>query len=276
MTLIIYLLIPTIHLAIDIVMPTNRSQDKDFLFELNYGVDNQEYFYYITIHSYMGTAVVGHLIVSCYTMYVMYTQHAYALFAIVSYQLKTVHVLDSSSLINLKDDYLFKKYEYTEFTPEEQLKVHNKLFICIQEHKNAIKYSDLLESLFMKSIFFQLFFNVLCISTTGVYTVMKIGNVGDMMRYGSFTLAQIIYIFSLCLPGQRLVNHSEQVYIATCEIRWHTFSKKSLSLYKFLLARSLVLSKITALKMAPLTMETFLMTAMSYFTVLLSTNDILE
>lgn len=83
MTLIIYLLIPTIHLAIDIVMPTNRSQDKDFLFELNYGVDNQEYFYYITIHSYMGTAVVGHLIVSCYTMYVMYTQHAYALFAIV-------------------------------------------------------------------------------------------------------------------------------------------------------------------------------------------------
>ncbi|XP_043252532.1 odorant receptor 13a-like [Colletes gigas] len=267
------------NLVINIATPSNNSQHTVFLFELNYGVDTEKYFYYIIIHSYVGATIMGHLIVVCYTLYVLYAQHAFALFAIVSYQLKTIHILDANNFINLKDDNWLKKYEYVEFTPEEHKMVYEKLFFCIQEHQNALKYAKDLESLFMKSIFFQLFFNCLTLSATSVCTVRKLGNVAETIRYGSVSIAQITYIFSLCLPGQRLMNHSEDVYAATYETMWYKFSKKTVSLYKILLIRCLIPSKLTAFKMAPLTMETFLTViraVMSYFTVLLSANETSE
>lgn len=82
-TLFVYLLLPTIPLIIDFITSSNHSQKRNFLFELDYGMDKQQYFYYISIHSYIGTAIVANLIASCDTMYMLYAQHAYALFAIV-------------------------------------------------------------------------------------------------------------------------------------------------------------------------------------------------
>lgn len=82
-TLLVYLILPTIPLVTNFIIPSNHSQKKSFLYELDYGVDKQKYFYYISIHSYVGTAVVANLISSCDTTYMLYAQHAYALFAIV-------------------------------------------------------------------------------------------------------------------------------------------------------------------------------------------------
>ncbi|CAL7941253.1 unnamed protein product [Xylocopa violacea] len=273
-TLLMYLTLPTISLVTNFIAPSNHSQEKSFLFELDYGVDKYRYFYYIIVHSYLGTAMIANLIASCDTTYMLYAQHAYALFAIVSYQLKTLQILHTSSLINVRNNNSFGQYKNIDLLLTEEKEIYRKLFICIKEHQNAIKYSNLLESLFTKSILVQLLFNVLCLSITGVETVMKVGNISDVMRFGSFTVSQAVHVFFLCLPGQRLVNHSEQVYTAACEVTWYMLPKSSHNLYKFLLARSLKPSKITAFKMAPMTMETFLAIirlTMSYFTVLLST-----
>ena len=46
-------------------------------------------------------------------------------------------------------------------------------------------------------------------------TVMNVGiNASNMTRFAALTLSQAIRIFILCLPGQRLLNHSEEVYAA--------------------------------------------------------------
>ncbi|XP_043587206.1 odorant receptor 13a-like [Bombus pyrosoma] len=273
-TVVAYITIPAISLLIDFIIPSNHSEEKSFPIELDYGVDTQQYFYYLFIHSYMTIAMIANLIASCDTTYMLYAQHGCALFAIVSYELRTVHILDASSLINLKDYRLLESYKNTELLPEEEKKICTKLFLCIKEYQNAIRYCNLVESLFAKSIFVQLFFNVVCLSIAGVETVMKLGNAADTIRFGSFTFAQAAHIFVLCLPGQRLLNHSEEVYNAACEAMWYIFPKRCRNLYKFLLARTLVFSKITAFKVATMSMETFLaiiQTAMSYFTVLLST-----
>ncbi|XP_017760672.1 PREDICTED: odorant receptor 13a-like [Eufriesea mexicana] len=273
-TVLVYLMLPTVPLITDLVIPSNHSQKKNFLYELDYGVDKEQYFYYICIHSYVGTTMIANLISSCDTTYMLYAQHAYALFAIVSYKLRTIHIMDTNYLINMKDHHVLENYKNIELLPAEQKKVYRKLFICIKEHQNAIKYSNLLESLFSKSILAQLFFNVLCFSITGVEVVMKVGNISEMIRFGSFTFAQAVHIFFLCLPGQRLLNHSEEVYVAACEVIWYILPKKCHNLYKLLLARTLISSKITAFKLTIMRMETFLtiiQSAMSYFTVLLST-----
>ncbi|XP_076756507.1 odorant receptor 10 [Xylocopa sonorina] len=274
-TLLAYLTLPTISLVTDLIAPSNHSQEKSFLFELDYGIDKHRYFYYLTAHSYLGTAMIANLMASCDIMYMLYAQHAYALFAIVSYQLKTLQILRTSGLINVQDNNCsFEQCKNADLFLREEKKIYQKLFRCIKEHQNAIEYSNLLDSLFAKSILVQLFFNVLTLSITGVETVLKLGNISEMTRFGPFMFFQVARIFFLCFPGQRLMNHSEQVYTAACEVMWYMLPKNSHNLYKFLLARSLKPSKITAFKMAPMTMETFLsiiQVAMSYFTVLLST-----
>ncbi|CAL7941615.1 unnamed protein product [Xylocopa violacea] len=273
-TLLVYITLPAISLVTNVIAPSNHSEEKSFLFELDYGVDKERYFYYLFVHSYLGTATVANLIASCHTMYMIYAQHAYALFAIISYQLKTIHILDTNDLIDVEDCDLLEKYENINLLWGQQKKIYQKVFTCIKEHQNAIKYSDLVESLFTKSLLVQLLCIVLCLTVTGVETVLKVGNIGDMMRFGSFTLAQTVHIFFLCLPGQRLMNHGEQVYAAACEVAWYMLPKKCHKLYRFLLSRSSTPNRITAFRMVSMSMETFLAiirTAMSYFTVLLST-----
>lgn len=61
-------------------------------------------------------------------------------------------------------------------------------------------------------------------------TVMKLGNVADTLRFGSFTFAQAIHIFVLCLPGQRLLNHNEQVHAAAYVFWYLSFFKENVSL----------------------------------------------
>lgn len=56
-----------------------------------------------------------------------------------SYELRTVHILDASSLINLKDHRLFENYKNTELLPEDEKKICTKLFLCIKEYQNAIR-----------------------------------------------------------------------------------------------------------------------------------------
>lgn len=82
-TVVAYITIPAISLLIDFIIPSNHSEEKSFPIELDYGVDTQQYFYYLFIHSYMTIAMIANLIASCDTMYMLYAQHGCALFAIV-------------------------------------------------------------------------------------------------------------------------------------------------------------------------------------------------
>lgn len=82
-TVVAYITIPAISLLIDFIIPSNHSEEKSFPIELDYGVDTQQYFYYLFIHSYMTIAMIANLIASCDTTYMLYAQHGCALFAIV-------------------------------------------------------------------------------------------------------------------------------------------------------------------------------------------------
>ncbi|XP_076670670.1 uncharacterized protein LOC143369988 isoform X2 [Andrena cerasifolii] len=276
MTLFSYLAVPSMPLVLDVVMPLNQSREKQYIFVANYSVDNEEYYYYLCIHMYIGAIAVGHLFAVCESMYMLYVRHADALFAIVGHQLKTVHVLHPKGSIDVKDEW---SLDSREFMPDEQEQLYKKLCVCIQGHQNAIKYTELVESIFTKSLFFELFCTLIRLSITGAQTVLNLDNLEAVIRFGSFSLSQSFYILLLCLPGQNLLNHSENVYTALCESMWYTFPKKSQNLYMFLVQRSLKPSKITALNIVPMTMETYLSimkTAMSYFTVLLSAQEAVE
>ncbi|XP_043515813.1 odorant receptor 13a-like isoform X1 [Frieseomelitta varia] len=271
-TLFAYILLPTVTL---VIVSSNNSEFKNLPVVVDFGVDLQQYYYHLFIPAYMSMFMVVHVVASYDNTYMVYVQHTYALLSIVNYKLKTMHILDTNSFIDLKNDRLIEKYNNIELSSVDKEKIFRKLVLCIKEHQNAIEYANLVESLFSKSILVQLFCNVITLTIGGVETVTNLGvNTGNMTRFGALTFAQVIRIFVLCLPGQRLLNHSEELHAAVCETRWYIFPENCLNLYKFVLARSMILNKITAFNMAVMSMETFQMiikTAMSYFTVLLST-----
>ncbi|KAK9300620.1 hypothetical protein QLX08_006769 [Tetragonisca angustula] len=263
-----YVLLPTVSLVIDEIVSSNHSEGKSFPVVLDYGVDMEQYFYHLFIPVYASMLMIANAVASYDNTYMLHVQHTSALFAIVSYKLRTL--LDS--LINLKNDRLIKKYNI-ELSLADKEEIFKKLMLCIKEHQNAIECADLVESLFSKSILVVQCCSVITLTIGGVETVLNLDDADYVMRFGGLALSQVIHIFVLCLPGQRLLNHSEEVHAAACEMMWYILPENCLNLYKFLLARTMVFNKITAFKLAVMSMETFqtiIQTAMSYFTVLLS------
>ncbi|KAK9300617.1 hypothetical protein QLX08_006768 [Tetragonisca angustula] len=271
-TLFAYLLLPTVTL---VIVSSNHSEFRNLPVVVDFGVDVQQYYYHLFIPVYMSIFVVIHVIASYDNTYMVYVQHTYALFAIVNYKLKTMHILDTNSFIDFKNDRLMEKYNNIKLSSVDRERIFQKLVLCIKEHQYAIEYANLVESLFSKSILAQLFCNVIVLTLSGFEAVTNLGvNTGNMTKFVALSFSQIIRIFALCFPGQRLLNHCEELHAAVCEIRWYVLPENCHNLYKFVLARSMIMNKITAFNMAVMSMETFqaiIKTTMSYFTVLLST-----
>ncbi|KAF3425164.1 LOW QUALITY PROTEIN: hypothetical protein E2986_08772 [Frieseomelitta varia] len=292
-TLFAYLLLPTVQL---VIVSSNHSEFKSLPVVVDFGMDLQQYYYHLFIPVYISIIMVVHVIASCDNTYMVYVQHTYALFAIVkyyliskgyfsSYKLKTIHILDTNSFTDLMNERLIEKYNNIELSSVDKQKIFKKLVLCVKEHQNAIElvillYANLVESLFSKSILVQLFCNFIILTVSGVdvstvfdITVTNLGvNTSNMTRSGALSFAQVIRIFILCLPGQRLLNHSEELHAAVCETRWYNFPENCLNLYKFVLARSMIFSKITAFNMAVMSMATYKLKTMH----ILDTNSFID
>ncbi|CAL7941614.1 unnamed protein product [Xylocopa violacea] len=273
MSIALYLTLPTIPVVKHLIAPWNHSLPKGFVLPVNYGVDKQQYFYYIMTHTYVGMVVLVRLIVLGHTSFIMFTQHASALLAVISYQLRTMHILDTNGLIDVEDSDLLEKYKNINLPSGQEDKIYRKVLTCIRGHQRAIKYLNFVESLFTKTLLVQMFCLVPCLIILGVKTMLKIGKVGSFVRYVFLTFGQTLHIFCFCRPGQTLKDLGEEVYTAACDVTWYVLPKRSHNLYKFLLVRCLTPTEVTACRVISMSMETFIVilrTAMSYFTVLLS------
>ncbi|XP_018358400.1 PREDICTED: uncharacterized protein LOC108758109 [Trachymyrmex cornetzi] len=73
----------------------------------------------------------------------------------------------------------------------------------------------------------------------------------------------------MTLPGQRLMDHSLNVFNSVSRSQWYTFSLKTKKVLRILLYRSIVPCTLTAGKLYVMSMANYssvVQTAMSYFT----------
>ena len=82
-TVLAFLMIPTISLVTDLIVPSNHSKEISLPVIADYGVDTQQYFYYVFICICITVFIIGVVIFTTYSAYMLYVQHACALFAIV-------------------------------------------------------------------------------------------------------------------------------------------------------------------------------------------------
>ncbi|XP_070165807.1 uncharacterized protein [Polyergus mexicanus] len=258
----LYLLMPISPQILDIVMPLNESRPRKFLFEVEYHIDREKYYYFILFHSYVAVIAVMSIVVCADTTYIAYVQHGCSLFTAIGYRLE--HIVTISKEHQFQTSYLTKNDEEIEDIYFKET-VFRELIVCLQKHQLAIQYARLLESSFMLSTGIQLSCNMIALSLVGIQVMSNLDSTEDFVRYVSLCAGAFFHLLCMSLPGQRLMDHSINIFDKTCRSHWYTFSLKSKRLLRILLYRSLVPCTLTAGKIYVMSMANYSTTAMSYF-----------
>ncbi|XP_057338938.1 odorant receptor 13a-like isoform X1 [Microplitis mediator] len=258
-TMLIYFCMPIIPKALDIVLPLNTTRPELYLFEAEYFIDQQKFYYPILIHAYITCAVAVSMLVAFDTEYAIQALHGSGIFSALRYKLENLVIKDDEA--DYKNDEKIKQSTY------------NMVVQCAILHKRALDYADLLESSRVTCFFFVLLVNIAAISITGVQTVMKLDQPTEAIRFGVYTLAQITHIFYNSYPAQMLFDNSWKTSDAIFAGNWYRAGSKSKNLLHMMIIRSRIPCKLTAGKIYLMSLENFtgvVKTSMSYFTVLLS------
>ncbi|XP_072756972.1 uncharacterized protein [Anoplolepis gracilipes] len=253
----LYLLMPMSPQILDIVMPLNESRPRKFLFEVEYHIDREKYYYFILFHSYVAVIAVMSIVVCADTTYIVYVQHGCSLFAAIGYRLEHIVSEDQASSFmdneettcrgKAVEDIYFKQTTFRE------------LVICLRKHQLAIQYARILESAFRLSTGIQLACNMLALSLIGIQVMSNLGRTDELIRYISLCAGAFFHLLCMSLPGQRLMDHSVNIFDKVYRSHWYTFSLESKRLLRILLYRSIVPCTLTAGKIYVMSMANYSM-----------------
>ncbi|XP_043288335.1 odorant receptor 13a-like [Venturia canescens] len=259
-SLIIYLLIPMMPSILNVVLPLNTSRQRTYLYQTEYFVDSETYFWWIALHTYFGTVLTICTVVSVDAMFFTYIHHVCGLLAIVSEKIEK-----TSEKIN------WAKFDLNIPLAEDDF--YEELKCCIRKHQDAIDLAKLIASSFSSSLLFELVIVMVLLSVSLVQLLLKLGQYDEMYRIIQFNAAQFFHLFFNSWPGQKLIDSSVRFRESVYYSGWHGFSSRSRSLLKIIMAGAREPLKITAYNFYDLSMENFgsiLQTSLSYFTVLAS------
>lgn len=76
-----YVIAPTIPLILDVVLPKNETRIRSLSFDLDYGIDMQEYWFWLWLHSSMAAIIVVFNIIAGDVMFITLNMHTCYLFA---------------------------------------------------------------------------------------------------------------------------------------------------------------------------------------------------
>lgn len=122
-----YFTLMTALILYDVSMK-NESEDKYLMYQVEYHFfDPQQYYYTVTATFYLSSMMCIAVFASLDSMYMLFIQHACALFAVSGYDLKTAHILDRD-ILNVED-----------VSKKGQEQIYKKLTSGIEAHKRALQ-----------------------------------------------------------------------------------------------------------------------------------------
>nr|XP_031849178.1 uncharacterized protein LOC116434705 isoform X2 [Nomia melanderi] len=270
LALIVYLMIPIVPMIQRARNHGNITEPPEFLYEVDYKVDHEKYFYLITAHTYHASLVTIGMVIALDIFYIVAIHHCCTLFEVTGFKLKTAYILDKSILKNGDE---WKTVTVEKFSPEEEAQVFRNVSHSIVEHNRALEFLNTLQSMFSVELFSEISLHILCLSACAVEILIKRDNLDVAFRMLVWLVAVELHLFQVCIAGQRLSNYSENVYYDALECMWCFFDSKTKVIYRFFILNTLMPCQLVAFKLTVVNMETFLAVsrlAASYFTVLSS------
>ncbi|XP_014215887.1 uncharacterized protein LOC106644749 [Copidosoma floridanum] len=256
----IFLTFPVSSPILDVIVPLeNGTRLRNLPYYAEYGIDIQEHYYPLlgqAVFGGIGTVVV---LVSFDLCFILIVQHVIGLFALVNHRFNKVAALSEK----IEDG----------FVPREEadrLSYHLTVS-AIELHTTVMKYIDLIEESYNFSWLGVLFQNMVMLGGGLATTVMKLDQPIEMFRYLAVMCAILIHFYYVFLPGQKIIDSSEEVFETCYACKWYNLSLKTNSLVKIVMIRSLRRCELTGGKMFTLSMDTYcnmMKTGLSVFTVL--------
>ncbi|XP_072762599.1 uncharacterized protein [Anoplolepis gracilipes] len=274
-----FLLIPVMPLLLNIVKPLNKSRPYKYLFDIDYGFDREAYYYPILIYTYLTTIMNISILVIVDTSYMMFVQHACSLFAAIGHRLENI----TSDLNSEKNNRFVKDVQltYNQRNLEDCIQydnddeIYHELVLVLWKHQISIEYVCFLDSSFTLYSFTLLFITIIIISFLGMQILSLLNHKEEMIRYIAMCIGSFLHLFVLNYPGQRIMDHSTDIFQKAYNMLWYKMSRRSTRLLSILLHRCFVPCTLTAGKIYVLSMANYasmVQASMSYFTTFSSLN----
>ncbi|KAH0946200.1 hypothetical protein HN011_010166 [Eciton burchellii] len=242
----------------NVAMSNYSTKPIGFVHHVEYYIDLEKYYYPVLIHGYLAGAIRITIVVAYDTCIAMLVQHCCALFSVVRYRLK--HIQRSME----------QDKEFASLGKDE--KIYMNFVHCIRRHEAALRFACCLEIIYMKALFAEIGFIVLCISLSTLQAV-KSFTLNHIIRYAGFIFAQLLHLFLVCWLGQQIIDHSDRVFTSTYNSEWYELSCKFRKLLNMIMLRSISPCTLTIGKIMVLSLPSFstvIRMSASYFTVLRS------
>ncbi|KAK0182760.1 hypothetical protein PV327_000861 [Microctonus hyperodae] len=227
-----------------------------------YIIDMKKNFYPLFCYESLCYLAMLTITVANDSMFIIFLQHACALFAVVQYQLE--------NLLRRQD--WEKELESGKFRKISDVQ-YNYYMMCIKKHKRAIKFAKLLEDMYIWCFGVVIGINTLLISFTALQLTTQTSTIRQIVKYTIFASAQMMHLFCDCYLSQQLTDKSNDIQKHITLSNWYKMPLHAQKLVIMVMLRSQRPCTLTAGKIVSLSMQTFasiIKTAVSYFTVLVS------
>nr|KAF7402073.1 hypothetical protein H0235_015409 [Vespula pensylvanica] len=225
-----------------------------------YFIDEDKHFFPVYFHMSISIAISITALITGDALFLMFNSHICGIFAAVGCRLE-----------NFLKDQIDSKYSINNISKDKCLE---NVRYSIRNHKSALKrFAELIESFYSVSLLLQAGLSLICMSISLFEMLIVVENRAEAFRYFNFAVAQLLHLFCMCYPGQRMIDYSTDIRIKAYNGLWY---EAPLSIHKLLILvirKSLEPSYLTAGKIFIFCLETFatiLQTATSYFMVISS------
>ncbi|XP_036143076.1 uncharacterized protein LOC105834272 isoform X1 [Monomorium pharaonis] len=207
----------------NILLPIhNKSRPCSLLFVTEYFVDQERYFYLITLHTYAAFGIGSAVMLATGTILIVCMQYACGMFQIASYRIaRTTNTLEKS---NLKNENL----------------TYKGLIYAVNMHCKAMKFCDLILSRFQVMFFLLILIGVICGSLNFFLIFQVISFKYDTSEL-LLPLIGVIVHFSYSSIGnyiaQEVIDHNNNIFVTVYNIQWYLAPLQVQRMLLFLLQR---------------------------------------
>ncbi|XP_012228365.2 odorant receptor 22c-like isoform X2 [Linepithema humile] len=239
------------------VLSANKSHPPEIVIT-EYFIDQEKYFYLITMHRYAAWIIGGFAMVGTGTWLIAYLQHICGMFNIACYRIEQAMTADIIQMRCLKSE----------------KEIHKEIICAIDIHRKAMKYTNFFIINFERSFFFLIASGMVSLCLNLVCIAMFDGHIEQLVLPIVMSIVLYFYLFIANYVAQEITEHNSYVFVTTYDNQWYMAPLNIQKMVLFLLQRgtksfNVILGGIFVASME--SAASLLSASISYCTVLYST-----
>ncbi|XP_035741914.1 uncharacterized protein LOC118450328 [Vespa mandarinia] len=279
----LFLLMPFFPFIMDIIVPLNESRPLRPIFKSEYFIDEDQHFFPIYFHMSIVIVIGITVLISNDVLLLIFNSHICGIFTAVGFRLE--HLLKNQTNMTNLLDYRSRRMCFKNVV--RTIEIHKRalelsfvfscfslysffFFLLFVFHK---RFADLIESSYSFFLLSQVGSSLVCMSLSLYQIIIVLKKSSEAFRYIAFAAAQIVHIFCMCYPGQKIIDYSTDIHIKAYSGLWYEAPIEIHNLILLVIRRSLQPCYLTAGKAFVLCFESFstiVQTSTSYFMVISS------